>query len=198
MEEPRNIKLALEIDDEQEDTKWCDSMALEVDSLIDIGCFEFKPAGTKPLNSEYQETKLHCVFAIKHDLIRKSRLLAGENLIDVPTDLQIYSSQVKRISVKLIGIIADKMGLKQICGYVSNSYLNADTSHKVYVPVSGPEFGSQAGKMIVTKCALYGLSASGADWYQHFSTTLRNIIFAPTRFDRDVWIKLAESGDHYE
>ena len=52
--------------------------------------------------------------------------------------------------------------------------------------------------MIVIKRALYGLSASGADWYRHLSTTLRNIGLAPTRFDRDVWIKLAESGDHYE
>ena len=54
----------------------------------------------------------------------------------------IYSSQVKPISVKLIGVIADKMGLKQICGDVSNTYVNTDTSHKVYVPVNGPEFGS--------------------------------------------------------
>ena len=89
LEEPRNIKRALDIDAGREDTKWCDSMALEVDILIDIVCFEFKPGGTKPPNSKYQETKLYCVFAIKHDLIRKSRLLAGGHLIDVPTDFQL-------------------------------------------------------------------------------------------------------------
>ena len=118
LEEPRNIKRSLEIDAGREETKWCDSMALEVDSLIDIDCFEFKPAGTKPPDSEYQETKLHCVFAIKNDLRRKSRLVAGGHIIDVLTYLQIYSSQVKSISVKLIGVIADKMGLKQLCGDV--------------------------------------------------------------------------------
>ena len=80
---------------------------------------------------------------------------------------------------------------------MSNAYVNADTSHKVYVPVAGPEFGSLAGQMIVIKRALYGLSASGADWYRHVSTTLRHIGFAPIIFDRDVWIKLAEYGDHY-
>ena len=52
--------------------------------------------------------------------------------------------------------------------------------------------------MIVIKRALYGLSASGAGWYRYFLTTLRHIGFAPTIFDRDVWIKLAESVDHYE
>ena len=52
--------------------------------------------------------------------------------------------------------------------------------------------------MIIIRKALYGLSASGADWHRHFSSTLRSIGFSPTRFDRDVWIKLADYGDHYE
>ena len=145
----------MDIDTERKDTKRRDSMALEIDSLIDIDCFEFKPAGTEPPDSEYQSTKFHCVFTIKHDLIWKSRLVAVGNIIYVPTYFQIYSSQVKPISVKLIGVIADKVGLKQLCGDVSNAYVNADTSHKVYVPVSGPEFGSQSGEMILIKRALY-------------------------------------------
>ena len=77
------MKRTLDIDADQEDTNWCDSIALEVDSLIDIDCFEFKQDGTKPPDSEYQETKLHCVLEIKHDLRRKSRLVAGGHLIDV-------------------------------------------------------------------------------------------------------------------
>ena len=39
LEEPQHIKRTLEIDAEREDTKWYDSMALEVDSLKDIYCF---------------------------------------------------------------------------------------------------------------------------------------------------------------
>ena len=66
------------------------------------------------------------------------------------------------------------------------------------MPVAGDEFGEQAGQMIVIKNALYGLLTSGSEWYRHFSNTLRYIGFKPTRFDRGVWIKLAESGDHYE
>ena len=89
------------------------------------------------------------------------------------------------------------MGLKELCVDVSNSYVNADTSHKVYVPVAGPKFGSRDGQMIIIKRVLYGLSARGADWYRNFSTTLRHIGFAPSKFDRDVLIKLAKSGDHY-
>ena len=124
--------------------------------------------------------------------------MTGGHLIDVEIDLEIYSSQVKPIILKLIGVINDKVGMKQLCGDVSNEYVNDDTSHKVYVPVSRLEFGSGAEQMIVIKCALYGFSDSGAYWYRHFLTTLRSIGFTPTRFDRDVWIKLNKSGDHYE
>ena len=94
--------------------------------------------------------------------------MSGGHLIDVPTDLQIYFSQLKPVSVKLIGVIADKMGMKKLCGEVSNAYVNSDTSHKVYVPVAGPEFSSRAGEIILIKRALYGLSASGDYWYRNF------------------------------
>ena len=136
-------------------------MDLEVNSLNDLDCFTFYPKGTPPPDDEYQPTRLHCVFAIKHDLRRKSRLVAGGHLIDVPTDVQVYSSMVKPISVKLVSVIADKTGMEQLCGDVSNAYVNAATSHKVYVAEAGPEFGERQGQMIVIKKALYGLAASG-------------------------------------
>ena len=198
LEEPRNAKRALEVDEENGNHLWRDSMALEIDSLIEYDSFEFRPKGSSPPDSDYQATTLHCVFAIKHDLRRKSRLVAGGHLIDVPTDVQIYSSVVKPISVKLISVIADKVGLKQLCGDVSSAYVNAETSHKVYVRAAGPEFGEREGQMILIKKALYGLSASGADWHRHFSATLRSFGFEPTRFDKDVWIRLAKDCDHYE
>ena len=53
LEEPRNIKRAIYIDAEREETTWCEFMDLEVDSLIYIDCFELKTASTKPPNSEY-------------------------------------------------------------------------------------------------------------------------------------------------
>ena len=68
LEEPQNVKRALYIDTKRRYTKWCDSMALEVDSIIKLDCLEFKPDGTKPMSGEYQSTQLHCVFSIKHDL----------------------------------------------------------------------------------------------------------------------------------
>jgi len=198
LEVPRDAKRALEIDKENGNHLWEESMDAEINSLLDYGCFEFHPAGSAPPDDEYQKTTLRCIFAIKHDLRRKSRLVAGGHLLDVPTDVQIYSSQVKPISVKLVSVIADKMGLKQLCGDVSNAYVNAESSQKAYVPKAGYEFGSRKGMMIVIVKALYGLSASGADWHRHFSNSLRSYGFEPTRYDKDVWIRLSEDKTHYE
>ena len=48
LEEPWHVNRALEINTKRKDTKWRDSMDLEINSLIDIECFEFKPPGTEP------------------------------------------------------------------------------------------------------------------------------------------------------
>ena len=69
--------------------------------------------------------------------------------------------------MKLVGVIADQVGLKQLCVDVSNSYVNADTSYKIYVPAAGPEFGERDGQIIVTKRAWYGFLDSGADWFRN-------------------------------
>jgi len=148
--------------------------------------FDIHPAGSAPPNDEYQKMTMRCILAIKHDLRRKSRLVGGRHLLDILTDVQICSSQVKLISVKLVSIIADKMGLKQLCRDVSNDCVNAESSQKAYVPKAGYEFGSRKGMMIVIVKALYGLSASGADWHRHFSNSLGSHGFEPTRYDKDV------------
>ena len=56
--------------------------------------------------------------------------------------------------MKLVGVISDRVGPKQICEDVSNAYVNADTSHTVDVPVTAPKFGERSGEMIVIKCDL--------------------------------------------
>ena len=47
-----------------------------------LKCFSFHPKDYDP-GSDYQPTKLHMVFDVKHDLRHKARLVAGGHLIDV-------------------------------------------------------------------------------------------------------------------
>ena len=58
LEVPRDAKRALEIDKENGNHLWEESMDAEINSLLDYGCFEFHPAGSAPPDDEYQKTTL--------------------------------------------------------------------------------------------------------------------------------------------
>ena len=79
------------------------------------------------------------IFGVKQDLHHKARLVAGGHLVGA-LNHDIYSSTVKGVSVKLLHVIAHKTGMTQLCGDVSNAYVNAFTNEKVYA-VAGKEFG---------------------------------------------------------
>lgn len=196
LEIPRNVDHALQIDSDDENTFWADSMAKEVKDVIGLDCFEFKDEGYDP-GVGWQETTLHMVFDIKHDLRRKSRLVAGGHLVDL-IDTPVYSSTVKSISVQLLHVIAHKANLKQLCGDIGNAFPNAYTNEKVYVAKAGKEFGELEGKAIIIKRALYGLRSSAERFHSHLADTFRTFGFKQTRFDNDVWIRLDEKSNMYE
>jgi hypothetical protein len=192
---PRNIKQAVEFDKQNGDSYWSDSIKSEVTALTDLECFEFKD-GDFECSDDYQKTTLTMIFSVKHDLRRKSRLVAGGHLVDA-LDLDIYSSTVKSISVKLLHVIAHKQDLRQLCGDCKNAYVNAFTNEKVYAR-AGPEFGELEGSIVIILKALYGLRSSSERWHAHFADTLRSLKFQPTRYDKDVWLRLSENELHYE
>ena len=68
----------------------------------------------------------------------------------------------------------------------------------MYIPKAVVEFGEYTGKCIVVQKALYGLFSSSELLHAYLVDTLRLFGFFQTRFDNDVWIRLDESGDHYE
>eukprot|EP00957_Ditylum_brightwellii_P109494 8350871-Ditylum_brightwellii.AAC.1 len=110
-----------------------------------MDCFEFRD--DVPGN-EFQQTTLHMVFDCKQDLCWKARLVAGGHLVDL-LDILVYLSTVKRISVKLLHVIAHSTGLTALCGDIGNAYVNAYITWKVYVR-AGLEFGEElAGKIVV-------------------------------------------------
>jgi hypothetical protein len=124
-------------------------------------------------------------------------LVAGGHLIDV-LDHNVYSSTVKGISVKILHVIAHQQKLKQLCGDVTNAFVNAYTNKKVYA-VAGLEFGEEAvGKIVIIRKALYGLASSAERWNLHFADTLRGLGFKPIRYDADVWIRKSADKRGYE
>jgi len=195
---PRTVEQARQFDAANGNTYWQDAMDKEVKALMDLDCFEVKPAGhSSTLDNTWQKTTLHMVFDVKQSLDRKCRLVAGGHLVDM-MDIQVYSSTVKSISVQLLHVISHKAGLEQLCGDIGNAFPNAYTNEKVYIQKAGPEFGEYEGCCLIIRKALYGLCSSSERFHSHLADTLRSFGFSQTRFDNDVWIRLDESGKHYE
>ena len=136
----------------------------------------------------YLLAPLRMIFNIKHDLRRKSRLVAGSHKIDA-TGHSGYSSVVQISIIILLNIIAKSQGLQCLARDVGNADINAYTKEKVYINC-GPEFGPELeGQIAIIRKALYGLKSSGNHWHAHFSNTLYAMGFTPTRFDPNIWLR---------
>ena len=59
-------------------------------------------------------------------------------------------------------------------------------------------WGEHAGKIAIIKKALYGLTTSAHQWRQLFADFIRSLGFKPTRYDRDVWLRLREDDTGYD
>ena len=183
---PRTPKEALAIDDENQNTRWRDSMALELSQLqeyetfIDKGIGDLQPAG-------YKKIRVHFVFDIKHDGRHKSRLVAGGHLTDIPVE-SVYSGVVSLRSLRTVIFLAELNGLEVYGADVGNAYLEAKTKERVYI-VAGDGFGELKGHTLIINKALYGLRSSGAMWHNKFFDTLRDMGFQVSRADNDVWMR---------
>ena len=196
IELPRNWQDILRIDKANGNTNWQDAVKKEVAALIQHGCFEFHDSkGFKP-SDDFQYCHLHFVYEVKTDLRQKARLVCNGSTVD-PKGLSTRATVVKGISVRLLDLIAEAQGLEVLCGDIGNAFIQATTNEKVYTRV-GNEFGEHAGKIALIVKALYGLTTSAERFHTLFADFIRSIGFTPTRFDRDVWMRLRDDKTGYD
>ena len=86
--------------------------------------------------------------------------MAGGHTTDPPASIT-YSSVVSRDSVRIALTVAALNDLDILGCDIQNAYISAQCREKIYC-IAGPEFGSDAGKVMIIKRALYGLKSSGA------------------------------------
>ena len=192
---PRNVREALTLDRINRNKKWEEAMEREIGTLIDLGCFAFHPPNYKP-GRDYQFAPLRMIFDVKHDFRHKARLVVGGHVVE-NRGAATYASVVKTTSVRILDVIAHRDGLEQLCGDVGNAFVNASTKEKVYCR-AGEEFGDRHGSIVVIKKALYGLASSANMWRNLFADFLRGLGFAPSRCDRDVWLRLRDDDTGYD
>ena len=183
---PKTVQEAISIDNENGNNLWWDALLKEMKNVRPA--FEVYEGDIKKLVG-YQEIKCHVVWDIKlgENFRRKARLVAGGHVTNAPSSIT-YSSVVSRDSVRIALTIAALNDLDILACDIQNAYLTADCREKIFTK-AGPEFGSEAGKIMIVRKALYGLKSSGAAFRALLASTIWDLGFRPTRSDPDVWLK---------
>ena len=196
IEIPKSVIQARQIDTKCGNTLWWDAICKEMKNVRPT--FEVFEGGTDQLPGGYQEIKCDMIFDVKigENFRRKSRLVAGGHTTETPATLT-YSSVVSGDSVRIALTMAALNGLTVMACDIQNAYLTADCREKIWTR-AGPEFGSEAGAIMLIRKALYGLRSSGAAFRAHLGETLYDIGFFPTRADPDVWHRPAVKEDGFE
>jgi len=185
---PKTVKEALEIDEENGNTLWWDALMLEMKNVRPA--FEIHEGEPKDLVG-YQKIRCHVIWDVKlgENFRRKARLVAGGHTTEAPSSLT-YSSVVTRESVRIALTIAALNEIDLLACDIQNAYLTAECREKIYT-IAGPEFGSEQGKVMIVKMALYGLKSSGAAFHSKLANHLWDMQFRPSRADPDVWMRPA-------
>ena len=191
---PRNAKEAYALDAKNGNTIWKDAIDKEIAQLIEYDTFKDLGIDGKAPDG-YQQIPVHFIFAVKHDLRHKARLVAGGHLTKDPEDGSAYSGVVSLRTMRIAVLLAELNGLSIHAADVGNAYLEATTKEKVYT-VAGPEFGPLEGHTLVIYKALYGLKTSGAAFHACFADTLRDMEFWLLKNEPDIWMR--NGGDHWE
>jgi hypothetical protein len=121
---------------------------------------------------------------------KKASLVALGNRTQTPATLT-YSSVVSRDSVAALNEL-DIL----VCD-IEGAYLTAKCREKVWVE-AGPEFGSEAGKIMIVKMALYGLKSSGAAFRSKLAGVLHDLNYWLSLADPDVWLRAATKPCGFE
>jgi hypothetical protein len=190
---PKSPQDAINIDKENENTLWQDSMALEMKQLQEYRTFTNLGKGTRPPDG-YRKIRVHFVFAVKHDGRHKARLVADGHLTETPIE-SVYSGVVSLRSLRIVIFLAELNQLELWGADIGNAYLEAETREKVYI-IGGTGFGELEGSTLLIFKALYGLKSSGARWHERLVDSLRKMNFFQSKADSDVWMR--RDNDIYE
>ena len=128
--------------------------------------------------------------------IIKARFVPDGHKTKTPATMT-YSSVVYRDSVRIKLKIEALNDLDVLSCDIHNAYIMEDCRERVWV-VAGTEFGSEAGKNILVRKALYGLKRSDAEFMAFLSETLNAMGYRLSYADPDLWLRLAVKPDSFE
>ena len=107
---PRSYREAVTIDKVNGNKLWQEAIQKELDQIKEYQTFIAPPDLKRPPEG-YQFVRVHFVFAVKHDLRRKARLVTGGHMMD-PPEGQTYSSVVTIKGMRICIFLAELNGHK--------------------------------------------------------------------------------------
>ena len=116
-------------------------------------------------------------------------MVAGGHRTVAPVALTC-ASIVSRDSIRICLTIAALNDLKVLSCDIQNAYLTAQCREKIWTR-AGPEFGPDAGKIMLITRALYGLKSSGAAFRALLAEVLWYLSYMPSKADPDVYMRYA-------
>ena len=130
------------------------------------------------------------------NFIRKARMVAGGHTTKTP-DALTCASVVPRDSVWITLTIAALNDLKVLACNIQNAYLTAKYRENIWT-IAGPEFESDAGKLMMVVCDLYDLKSRGTAFRAFLAETLYDIGYTPSKADIYVWLRPEVKPDGFE
>ena len=129
---PKDYKQALQLDEQNGNSKWYDATKFEMDQINEYKVFQdhgkaqYDPKWRKGSNAPngYQKIRVHIIFAVKHDGRHKARLVAGGHLTPDPIE-SIYSGVVCIRSLRLVIFLVEKLQFSLFYISCSQGILNA-------------------------------------------------------------------------
>jgi hypothetical protein len=170
-EVPCDHNHAIRLDQHNGNTKWQDSIKLEMNQLHEYETFKdhgHKDSASLPRG--YQTIRVHLVFVVRYDGHHKARCVADGHLTDIPFD-SVYSGVVSLRAICLVLFLAKLNRLETWTTYIDSTYLEAKTQEKVYI-IAGSEFDDLDNHILIINRGLYGLCNSGLCWHGRFADCL--------------------------
>jgi hypothetical protein len=197
-EVPKTYLDCIRIDKENKDAQWQDAVKKEMKTVRPA--FEMHEGEIKALVG-CQQIRCQFVFDVKlgEGFRKKARLVALGNRTQTPATLTC-SSAASRDSVRIALTAAALNELDTLACDTEGAHLAAKCREKVWVE-AGPEFGSEAGKIMIVKMTLCGLKSSGAAFRSKLAGAPHDLNYRPSLADPDVWLRVATKPcgfEHYE
>ena len=186
---PMSYKEALELDKENDNTKWVDAIRDGMDCLKEQEVLTTSQRAKWDSNhkqilngpSNHQKIKVNLIFAVNFNGRHKARLVEDGSLTPDPVE-NIYSGVMSLKHQRLVIFLGELNNLGLWGADVGNAYLEAYTHEKLSI-IAGDEFEELEGFILVFNKTLYGLKSSGKKWGEMFHDIIQDMGFTPSKAD---------------